>query len=203
MKFDDEYDFDGNLVAEGRVHYFDTNPKLNTLVSILKDKPADEKTIVWSVDVPAIKQISERLTREGIKHVTYYGEIDKKLRQGLVDQFNTDTDTKVFLGNPLAGGIGLNLLGYDPMEPEVYDTDATQVIHYSQNWRPDIWLQGNDRAHRMGTRRQVQITGLVIPRTIDEEIRNRVEDKNQSAADLSDIKSILKRVLTTKLETAA
>jgi len=203
MKFDDVKDIDGELIEKGRVEHFTPNPKIDALVDLLKseDKTKDDKTIVWAIDVPAIKKISERLEKEGINHVVFYGDTPKDQRQALVDRFNNDPECTVFVGNPMAGGIGLNLIGYNPEYPDKYTSDTTHIIHYSQNWRSDLRSQADDRGHRRGTRKPVRITNLVVPRTIDEEIRERVEDKQASAQNLSDIRGILQRILDTKLET--
>ena len=199
IKTDDERDFEGNLVKEGKIIYLIPNPKVEKLVEELKAKGPNDKTIVWSIDVPAIEYISRRLKIENIDHVTFYGKTKEEARQEAIDRYNTDANCRVFVGNPLAGGIGLNLLGYDPNAPDEHTTNTTHIIHYSQGWRPDVRQQADDRAHRYGTRTHVRISNLVIPNTIDEEIRERVEDKQEAARDLSEIRGILQRILNAKL----
>lgn len=202
IKTDDERDFEGNLIEEGKLIYLMPNPKVEKLIEVLQsdEKTKDDKTIVWCVDVPAIQHISRRLEMEGIDHVTFYGDTKIDDREKAIQRYNTDPNCRVFVGNPLAGGIGLNLLGHDPNNPEEYTSNTTHIIHFSQGWRPDVRSQADDRAHRFGTRAHVRISNLVIPNTIDEEIRERVEDKQEAAKDLSEIRGILKRILEAKLE---
>ena len=52
--------------------------------------------------------------------------------------------------------------------------------------------QSEARAHRRGTRTNINIIDLVIPGTIDEDIRTRVMDKIRTANMIQDVKDILK-----------
>jgi len=102
----------------------------------------------------------------------------------------------VFIGNPAAGGTGLNLLGHPPTATEEEcPSSCTHEIYYSQNWSPTARSQSEDRAHRRGTRNNVRITDLCIPETIDEEIRVRVMQKQDVALRVSDIRKILSNLI--------
>jgi SNF2 family DNA or RNA helicase len=104
------------LKEAGKVRFFATNPKLDQLVEDLRAESETTKTIVWTVFVPTIRQISERLTREGIKHVVYFGGTSDEDREAAEVAFNNDDSVRVFIGNPAAGGCGLNLWGYNPAD---------------------------------------------------------------------------------------
>ncbi len=177
------------------IEFFSPDPKLEALVEILKEKEPNQKTIVWSCFVPCIKTISERLTREGIDHVTFYGGTSDDERVEAERRFNYDPSCKVVVGNPAAGGVGLNLLGYPPHGGENYETNCDHVIYYAQNWSMVQRAQSEDRAHRRGTRTNVRITDLVVPDTIDEEIRVRVLKKKLVALEVADIREILQAAL--------
>lgn len=184
------------VLQPGKLEYFKENPKLDVLVETLQERPKNEKTIVWSCFVPALKQISERLTKEGIKHVMYYGGSSDEEREHAEWAFNNDPEMRVFVSNQAAGGTGLNLLGYPPHEGEGHDTDCTQHIYYACNWSYIQRSQSEDRSHRMGTRKSVRITDLVVPETIDEDIRIKVMKKKMMAMEVADIREILKAVLS-------
>lgn len=180
-----------------RIRYdFPSVPKLERLVEMLKEKGPKEKTIVWSNWIPNIERISQRLEAEGVGHVLYHGSMKDDAREKAEWDFNHDPACRVFLGNPAAGGVGLNLLGYPPGEGDDYDTNCNHVIGYCKNWSMLQWSQGMDRAHRRGTREPVRVTSLCVPGTIDVEIHNRVEAKMETALQVSDIKEILNNLLS-------
>ncbi len=185
-----------NEKEERQIDRIDPNPKIEALVELLKDKDPNDKTIIWACWVQDIKTIAARLREEGHDCVTFYGATSDEDREAAVERFNKDQRCKIFIGNPSAGGVGLNLLGYDYDKKEANDhCNVTQAIYYSQNWSPQTRSQSEDRCHRKGTRTNVRYTDLCVPGTIDEEIRCRVLQKRQSAAEIQDVKSILQRIL--------
>lgn len=195
VAWDGDVDAETGMVLSRNIEQFDPNPKLDMLVEELKAMPQDEKTIVWACFVPDIRAIKARLEKEGIRAVFFYGGTSDKDRAEAERAFNYDRDCRVFVGNPAAGGTGLNLIGYPPGDGEAYETDVTREIYYSQNWSAVTRSQSEDRGHRRGTRRQVRITDLCVPGTIDEQIRTRVMDKIITALQISDVRAILKAVL--------
>lgn len=191
---------DESTLEEARprtIEWFTEDPKLDRLVEILKEKGPNDKTIVWSCFVPCIKRISERLEREGIEHVTFYGGTSEQDRVEAERKFNYEPSCRVLIGNPAAGGVGLNLLGYPPHDGDGHTTNCNHVIYYAQDWSYIKRAQSEDRAHRRGTRANVRITDLVVPDTIDEEIRVRVLKKKMAALEVSDIREILESILAT------
>jgi SNF2 family DNA or RNA helicase len=194
-KWNPTYNEEGEVVAEGGVDRFDPNPKIEALIEILKEKGPNDKTIVWANWIQDIKSIRARLEQEGIGCVTFYGGTKEDDRAIAEYEFNHNADIKVFVGNPAAGGTGLNLLGYPPGEGDDYPSNCNHVIYYSQDWSSIKRSQSEDRAHRRGTREPVRITDLCIPRTIDEEIRARVLKKRINAASIADVREILRNVL--------
>jgi SNF2 family DNA or RNA helicase len=185
----------GEVLREARLEYFPECPKLETLVECLREKGPDEKTIVWSCFVPTIRQVSERLTAEGIRHVTYWGETTEEAREEAERQFNCEPECRVFLGNQGAGGTGLNLLGYPPHEGDGVTTDCNHHIYYAVDWSFIKRDQSGSRNHRRGTRVQVRETDLVVPESIDEDIRVRVGEKKLLAMEVSDVREILGTIL--------
>lgn len=185
----------GDIISPKTIEFFMPNAKVEALMEILAEKGPNDKTIVWACWVPDIKAIMQRLEQEGIKAVSYYGATSEDNREIAKNSFNEDREVKVFVGNPGAGGTGLNLLGYPPGHPEGYDTNANHVIYFSQDWSHPKRAQSEDRAHRRGTREPIRITDLCVAGSIDEEIRTRVLKKRTLAFEVSDVKDILQNVL--------
>jgi len=195
----------GLVYKEKRVEQISShNPKADALIEILCDPERDPlgKTIVWGCFREDMRYISERLTAKGIGHVTYYGDTKQNQRDANIAKFNKDTECRVFLGNPQAAGSGLDLLGYDKLDPDNSHTYANHVIFYSQNWSSLLRVQAEDRAHRRGTRMPVRITDLVVLDTIDQEIRERVQSKIDNAGLVLEIGDVLRNVLGSTLGVA-
>lgn len=165
------------------------NPKLDMLMSLLKEKNQNEKTIIWACWVVDLRMIDAKLTEHNIDHTLYYGSTSDKDREIAVNRFNNDKNCKIFIGNPVTAGVGLNLLGHSNGE-----CDVTHVIYYSQNWSMVARAQSEDRCHRKGTRKSVRYTDLCVLRTIDEEIRTRVVEQRITATEVQDIRDVLKRL---------
>ena len=142
--------------------------------------------------------------------MTFFGKTKDAERVENEYRFNCDPNCKVFIGNPAAGGTGLNLIGYPPEGHAIYketgktledwETNANHVIYYSQNWSPTARSQSEKRAHRRGTREPVRVTDLVVPNTIDQEIRDVVLNKQVNALELSDLRKILQKIALAQLE---
>jgi len=199
LKWDAQFDDAGNLISPSVFEEVSPNPKIDAVIELLREKKPTDKTIVWTNWVAVIKMLSARLEAEGIRHVTYYGGTKDEDRQTAQDSYNQDPAVKVFIGNPAAGGLGLDLWGHVP-EWDGTDKDhgcnTTQEIYYSQGWSMIHRAQSEDRAVRRGTRVPVRITDLIVPSTIDEEIALRVLNKKLSASKLQDVKSIMSKLLT-------
>lgn len=197
LKWDVQINENGDTTGGG-IEEITPNPKIDAVIELLKSKGKDDKTIIWTNWVHAIKMLSKRLTEEDIKHVVYYGSTSDKDRQIAQDSYNQDPEVKVFLGNPAAGGLGLDLWGHMPdwvgTDKEL-STNTTQVIYYSQNWSMIHRSQSEMRPVRIGTRVRVQVTDMVAAQ-IDEEIALRVLDKKMTAMQLQDVRDIMTRILT-------
>jgi len=191
----------GEMLQPKSIDRFDPNNKLERLIELLKDEERDPngKTIVWACYVQDIKTISARLTLEGMKHAVFYGATGDDERLEAERAFNGDPECRVFVGNPACGGTGLNLIGYPPGRPEEFETNCDHVVYYSQGWSSSQRSQSEDRAHRRGTRVSVRVTDLVVPKTIDEEIRARVVNKRMVALKVQDLREVLGRILGVKV----
>ena len=184
-------DPDTNVVlTPARVEHFNPCPKIDALLERMSEAADDEKGLIWSCFVPSIEAISERLTALKIEHVTYYGQMSQKAKDAAEHRYNYDPSCKWLVGNPEAGGVGLNLLGY-PVEDPSIKTDTCHEIYFAQNWKPTPRWQSEDRGHRRNTRRPVRVTDLVVPGTIDEEIRARTTSKRLKALTISDVRDLL------------
>ncbi|TDL18206.1 hypothetical protein BD410DRAFT_793521 [Rickenella mellea] len=76
----------------------------------------------------------------------------------------------LFLLSTRAGGLGINL------------TAADTVIFYDQDWNPQMDVQAQDRAHRIGQTKPVLVFRLLSAHTIETKIMQRATQKRQLEA---------------------
>lgn len=185
----------GNVLRPRMMERFAENPKIDWCIEQIKKHPLNEKILFWSWMIPDAQALAARCVEEGISHVTYTGATTDEARIAAELAFNTDPTMRVFIGNPAAGGSGLNLLGHDPRNPDEHGTDATLSVYIAQNWNAVHRAQSEDRNSRRGTRKPTHVVTLICEETIDEDIHERVSSKRQAALELSDIRSLLTKLL--------
>lgn len=191
---------EGETLIDKRLEYFVPNPKIEAVREIAQTKTRDDKTIIWSCWNASIEYLESMAQQDGLDYVLFTGRSTDLQRKEAEERFNLDPNCQWFIGNPAAGGQGLNLLGYDKLNPDKYTTNANHVIYYDQNWSPVARQQSEDRANRRGTRVPTRITDLMVARTIDEEIRARVLKKKLDAMTVSDLRLILNAVLSDAIQ---
>lgn len=160
---------------------FTGSPKIEALRELLEELVPHSKVIIWAVWRENYAEIRKLLTDMKIKHVEVHGGINVFHRQEAVDNFNNDTETRVFLGHPGSGGIGINLVV------------APYSVFYSRTFSLEHSLQAEARNHRGGSHIHDKITrfDLVCEGTIDEEVVTRLLQKEQISADT--LKPLVKR----------
>lgn len=94
------------------------------------------------------------------------GNTSYEVREDSIASFNApDSEKFIFLLSTRAGGLGINL------------QTADVVILYDSDWNPQADLQAQDRAHRIGQKRPVQVFRIVTEHTIEEKIVERAQQK--------------------------
>lgn len=106
--------------------------------------------------------------------VKVHGDVDKKLRQPLIDLFQNDPKIRLFVGGIGACGTGHNL------------TEANVVVFLEMPWEPSKILQAEDRAHRIGQRGTVVVQYLVVQGSIDARIAAMVARKMEHSREILD-----------------
>ena len=188
-----------------RVHWFPMNPKILQVIAEVKAADLRSKFIVWSCWVPVIEKLKQELEAEAIKCVVFYGKTKDDERERVMKEFNEHPGKIVFIGNPAAGGMGVNLPGYVPDDigtPRDHGFNADRVIFYACDWSMIKRTQAEGRNHGKDRNRvPVRVTDLVVPGTIDEEIRRRVIGKQVDALQVQDVREIMNRLCKIQLQT--
>lgn len=157
--------------TEGETTSYEKNPRLDALQDVLENIPPGEKAIVWACFRENYRAIGELFDSLGLKYVSIVGGMSNEQRQGAIDAFQNDPDTRFMLANQAAGGTGINL------------TSASYAIYYSRNFRLEDDLQSEARNYRGGSQIHSKITriDIVTPGTIDEVILDALAAKENIA----------------------
>ncbi|EEF45367.1 ATP binding protein, putative [Ricinus communis] len=100
------------------------------------------------------------------KYLRLDGSTKTEERGTLLKQFNApDSPYFMFLLSTRAGGLGLNL------------QTADTVIIFDSDWNPQMDQQAEDRAHRIGQKKEVRVFVLVSVGSIEEVILERAKQK--------------------------
>lgn len=166
---------------DGKEHSFEKNPRQEALLGLLEDLAPNHKVIVWAVFKENYKQIVDVCERLGIKYVQLTGETSATARTEAIESFTKDDGVRVFISNPGAGGIGINLV------------EASYSIFYSRSFSLEHDLQAEARNYRGGSEQHLKITriDLVARDTIDEIILKALANKQDIASKILDLKNLL------------
>jgi SNF2 family DNA or RNA helicase len=156
------------LKPDGGVEFLPgESQRLGALLEL--DEDITGKYIVWARFREELRAIAAALRAAGRVVVEYHGGVGDKDREAAVDRFQNG-DAEVFVGQAQSGGIGLTL------------TAAEQVVYFSNDYNLETRLQSEDRAHRIGTRKNVVYTDLIAEDTIDAKITLALQRKESLAA---------------------
>jgi len=148
------------------------NCKLDALEEIVEEVINNNKPIViWCRFLPTVELLKETF-KDKYKIATLTGATPTKRRQEIIDKFQKG-ELDIFIGQILAGGMGINLHKAD-----------TEVFFEKALLSPSNIIQAEDRLHRIGQTQKVTIISLVAKDTIDEKWEKLVEKKRDIAEKL-------------------
>ncbi|XP_068659426.1 chromatin structure-remodeling complex protein SYD-like [Aristolochia californica] len=141
--------------------------KLEMLDRLLpKLKATDHRVLFFSTMTRLLDVMEEYLSWKRYKYLRLDGHTSGNDRGALIEEFNrSDSPAFIFLLSIRAGGVGVNLQAADTVI--IFDTD----------WNPQVDLQAQARAHRIGQKRDVLVLRFETVRTVEEQVRAAAEHK--------------------------
>ncbi len=127
-----------------------------------------DKALVFSQFVRApfgVEAIANRL--RPFRPLVIQGGLDSGVRAQIMARFRADPACRALVLSLRAGGIGLNL------------TAASVVVLFDHWWTPASAAQAEDRAHRIGQTKQVQVFSYLTPDTIETRIADIIARKQE------------------------
>jgi SWI/SNF-related matrix-associated actin-dependent regulator 1 of chromatin subfamily A len=133
--------------------------KVDSLVKLVKTyKENGDRVLIFS-QFALVLDILESVLNTSLIHFTRIdGSTKIDERQSLIDTFRDDETITAFLLTTKAGGTGINLMY------------ANKVIIFDGSFNPQDDRQAENRAHRVGQTRDVEVVRLVTKGTVEEQI---------------------------------
>lgn len=153
--------------------------KLDAMKDIIMDYVIDggKKLVIFARFIPEVKaliKLAEDTLPRGMKAVSIYGDIKKEDRGPIVEQFQKDPGTMLFIGQIDTAGTGITL------------TAANTCVYYSKNFNYATYEQSLSRIHRIGQRNVCTYIDLVVKNTVDEMITRALRKKEDLAKTVVD-----------------
>lgn len=133
--------------------------KVQTLLELLKKYKANgDRALVFSQFTSVMDILGWVFDDHDIPFMRMDGSTPIAERQGLMDVFHSDTSIPVFMLSTKSGGAGINL------------ACANKVVIFDSSFNPQDDIQAENRAHRVGQTREVEVVRLVTKNTVEEQI---------------------------------
>lgn len=150
--------------------------KLDALTDIVDDYVVDagKKLVIFARFRAEIAAIENLLRLRKIQYGSIYGDVPMEERGKIVEDFQTNPDTKVFVAQIQTAGLGITLHA------------ASTAVFYSYDYNYANYAQALARIHRIGQRLPVTYIHLVVDGSIDEKILTALENKEDMAKTVVD-----------------
>ena len=162
----------GHFVADDGTTQEIKNNRITELMDVLDE--IEGKAIIWGhwqKDIQNMVSEIEKVHGPG-SVVSYYGLTPQDERQNNIRKFQSDPKCRFMVGTPSTGGYGITL------------TAANTVIYYSNGYDLEKRLQSEDRAHRIGQKKNVTYIDIIAEKTVDEKIQKSLRKKINIASEV-------------------
>jgi SNF2 family DNA or RNA helicase len=155
----------GHFTADDGTTQEISNNRISELMNVLDE--LEGKAIIWANYQHDITNIIKEVVKvHGPGSIVdYYGLTPQDERQDNIRKFQNDDKCRFIVGTPATGGYGITL------------TAANTVIYYSNGYDLEKRLQSEDRAHRIGQKKNVTYVDIIAEDTVDEKIVKALRDK--------------------------
>ena len=150
--------------------------KLDALADILEDyvQEAGQKLVVFARFRPEIAAICQLLEGRGIRYGRIDGEVPMDQRGAIVETFQQDPGVKVFVAQIQTAGLGITLHA------------ASAAVFYSLDFNYANYAQALARIHRIGQAQPVTYIHLLAEHTVDDQVLDALERKEDLARTIVD-----------------
>ncbi|XP_024982552.1 protein PHOTOPERIOD-INDEPENDENT EARLY FLOWERING 1 isoform X3 [Cynara cardunculus var. scolymus] len=148
-----------------RLIQFDCGKLQELAVLLRRLKSEGHRALIFTQMTKMLDVLEAFINLYGYTYMRLDGSTPPEERQTLMQRFNTNPKFFLFILSTRSGGVGINLVGADT------------VIFYDSDWNPAMDQQAQDRCHRIGQTREVNIYRLISESTIEENILKKAKQK--------------------------
>ncbi len=133
--------------------------KITAVFEIYQEALKEDSTskfLIFSQFITVLDILEDVLEEKSISFCRLDGSTPVLTRQSMMDEFNSNSEIKVFLLSSKAAGFGINLCS------------ANHVIMYDIDYNPQNDRQAEDRCHRIGQTKDVHVYKLITQGSVDE-----------------------------------
>lgn len=166
---------DPSIVTEGGAEVLIPSAKVKALKELVTDILAQpgKKVVIFSQWSRMVARLASELS--AYNSVAYTGNTPDGAREQLINQFQTDPETRLFIGTIGAAGVGITL------------TAADTVIFTDKVWTPAYNVQAEDRVYaRMNDMHGATVISLTAEDTIEQRIEQLLQTKANIAEEVLD-----------------
>ncbi len=146
-----------------------------------------DKVVIFAHHRDVIEGIQKGLT--DYDPVILYGGMTADDKQGSVDAFINNPNTRVLVANTQAGGTGIDGLQHC----------CSYVVFIELDWSPGVMDQAVDRLRRIGQKNTVFVHYLAVPDSLDTAMKETLDEKRSVISRLVQ-STLMKEVITMSLE---
>lgn len=163
--------------------FFKSQPKIEALKKIINEDAKGKRGIIWFNLSAELELIKQALTESGNTFSTIVG--GTKNIGAIVREFNGNPKIQYLVAQSKSVNYGITVLGttaekmenseyeiFPGMSPEVH----TQIF-YSSNFSLEVYLQQQDRIHRIGQTHDCDYYRIFANTSVEHQIRKAMEDK--------------------------
>lgn len=156
-----------------------SSAKLDAVADVVQSLCVDEgkKLVIFTRFIPELDglcEVVQKVLGSKYQYVRIAGDVPIAKRGPIVEQFQTDPDTRVFLAQLDSCAEGVTL------------TAADTILYYSLSFNAAKYAQSQDRIHRVGQKNTCTYIHLVVPKTVDAKIMSALERKIDIAKSVTD-----------------
>ncbi|KAK5582150.1 hypothetical protein RB653_003733 [Dictyostelium firmibasis] len=150
-------------------HLIDNSGKMALLDKLLKKlKERGSRVLIFSQMSRMLDILEDYMLYRGYKYARIDGSTESLVRENSIENYNAPgSELFAFLLTTRAGGLGITL------------NTADIVILFDSDWNPQMDLQAQDRAHRIGQTKPVTVYRFVTENSMEEKMVEKAEMKLQ------------------------
>lgn len=175
----------GNTPLPRVTYYFESQPKVEALRTLIEETLPTRRFILWYNMTAEYGLISSLLDEMGVSYQTIKG--GEKRTGDKVKDFNANPETQVLVCQAKSVNYGITVLGttLDALEKssvEVlpdFDPEIYTEVFYSLNYSLELFIQQQDRIHRIGQTHDVEYYLLTSDNPTDNGVTERLEAKKE------------------------